>query len=99
MNLYENYKHDDFCRDAMFVQDAVNLRAIARLLVAAADYAADNLGGTQASYEYAPVVMIVDKLQSLCHSDRQEIYSRAYHECRGVVDAATENAAAKEVQS
>lgn len=82
MNLYDKHNHAMFCRDALAVQDACNLRAIARLLVAAADYAADNLGGTQASYDYAPVVMIVNKIESLVHSERGARYSDAYQACR-----------------
>ena len=69
MNLY---------KDALDVQDACNLRAIARLLVKAADAAAD-ADGTDASYCDPAVVLIVNKIESLVHSD--ERFSAAYDEC------------------
>jgi hypothetical protein len=65
-------------REALEVQDAVNLRAIARLLVRAADAAADR-GGTAASYCDPAVVLIVNKIESLVHSD--ERFSEAYAKC------------------
>lgn len=79
MNLYDKHGPKEFARDALFVQDAVNLRAIARLLVAAADYAADNKGGTAASYADPAVVLIVNKIDSLVHS--AERFGAAYTEC------------------
>ena len=65
-------------KDALDVQDACNLRAIARLLVRSADAAAD-AGGTDASYRDAAVVLIVGKIESLVHSDDR--FSAAYDEC------------------
>ena len=65
-------------RDAIEVQDACNLRAIARLLVRAADMAAD-AGGTAASYSDPAVVLIVNKIESLVHSNQR--FSAAYDEC------------------
>ena len=79
MNLYDKHNQKTFCRDALFVQDACNLRAIARLLVAAADFATDNFGGTEASYSDPAVVLIVNKLESLVHSNNK--YSKAYNDC------------------
>jgi hypothetical protein len=79
MNLYEKHDQAAFCRDALFVQDACNLRAIARLLVAAADHAANN-GRVQ---ETDPaVILIVNKLESLVHSELGMNYSNAYDACR-----------------
>jgi hypothetical protein len=66
--------------DALFVQDACNLRAIARLLVQAADAAADK-GGTAASYCDPAVVLIVNKIESLVNSNWRDTYSKAYAEC------------------
>ena len=64
-------------KDALDVQDAVNLRAIARLLVTAADAAAK--GGTEASYSDPAVVLIVNKIDSLVHSN--ERFADAYKGC------------------
>lgn len=68
MNIY---------KQALDVQDAVNLRAIARLLVEAADLASK--GGTEASYSDPAVVLIVNKIESLVHSN--ERFSDAYQGC------------------
>lgn len=66
-------------QSALDVQDACNLRAIARLLVAAADAAAD-AGGTQASYDDPAVILIVSKIESLVNSSWR--FDGAYHECK-----------------
>jgi len=81
LNIYDKHDRAAFAREALFVQDAGNLRAIARLLVAAADYAADR-GGTQASWNDPAVILIVDKLMSLTplRGDARA-YSRAYSAC------------------
>lgn len=71
----------DFRKDAIDVQDAVNLRAIARLLVRAADAAAD-AGGTAASYDDPAVVLIVSKIESLVQSTDVERLTKAYEACR-----------------
>lgn len=68
-------------QDAMDVQDACNLRAIARLLVRAADAAAD-AGGTEASYNDAAVILIVDKIESLVMSQDIPRNVAAWTECR-----------------
>jgi hypothetical protein len=65
-------------KQAIDVQDGVNLRAIARLLVRAADEAAD-AGGTDASYSDPAVVLIVNKIESLVHSS--ERFADAWSEC------------------
>jgi hypothetical protein len=64
---------------ALFLQDACNLRAIARELVRAADEACEQGGGTTASYIDPAVTLIVNKLESLTHSERR--YSEAYARC------------------
>jgi hypothetical protein len=71
--------HTNLYAQALQVQDAVNLRAIARLLVAAADAAADK-GGTAASYRDPAVVLIVNKIESLVYSG--DNFSEAYAECK-----------------
>jgi hypothetical protein len=91
MNLYDKHDHQAFCHDALVVQDACNLRAIARLLVAAADYACDNFGGTDASYNDPAVILIVNKIESLVHSDWNDRYSKAYAECQRIAAPAPGN--------
>lgn len=78
MNLYDKHDQAAFCRDALFVQNGCNVRAIARLLVAAADHAANN-GRCQETD--AAVVLIVNKLESLVHSEFGSNYSDAHEEC------------------
>ena len=67
----------------MYLQNACNLRAIARELVKAADEACDQGGGTAASYVDPAVTLIVNKLESLVHSERR--FSEAYEACKRVV--------------
>lgn len=64
---------------ALAIQDAVNLRAIARELVKAADEACEQSGGTEASYSDPAVVLIVNKIESLVHSEQR--FSEAYKKC------------------
>jgi hypothetical protein len=78
LDLYDKHDRAAFARDALFVQDACNLRAIARLLVAAADHAANN--GRKQETD-AAVVLIVNKLESLVHSELGDIYCNAYEAC------------------
>jgi hypothetical protein len=66
---------------AIQVQDACNLRAIARLLVKAADEAAD-AGGTDASYKDPAVILIVDKIESLVHSQFAIRNADAWDQCK-----------------
>jgi hypothetical protein len=65
---------------ALAIQDAVNLRAIARELVKAADAACDEGGGTLASYVDPAVIPIVNKIESLVYST--EHFSQAYAACQ-----------------
>ena len=71
------YAYANIYRDALEVQDACNLRAIARLLVKAAELAADK-GGTTASYSDPAVVLIVNKIESLVNSSTN---TSAWDEC------------------
>jgi len=82
MNIYKDYDQAALRKAALDVQDAGNLRAIARLLVAAADYAADHCGGTFASYDDAAVILIVDKIESLVRSQDQPRYLAALDVCK-----------------
>lgn len=90
MNAYCN------CRDksrtrfevALYLQDAVNLRAIARELVRAADEAADE-GGTSFSYRDAAVILIVNKIESLVRSNEGDNYSAAYDYCKRLAPPAS----------
>jgi hypothetical protein len=64
---------------ALFLQNACNLRAIARELVRAADEACEQGGGTAATYTDPAVTLIVNKLESLVRSEQR--FSEAYQEC------------------
>lgn len=63
---------------AMEIQDACNLRAIARELVKAVDQAATE-GGTDASYRDPAVVLLVGKIESLVHSSTR--FDLAWDQC------------------
>jgi hypothetical protein len=63
-------------RVALAMQDACNLRAIARAFVQIVDAAAADCGSTDATYADAAVVLAVGKIESLCHSDDR--FSAAY---------------------
>jgi len=76
-------------RLALEVQDAVNLRAIARLLVAAADVAAD-AGGTRASYDDPAVILIVSKIESLVRSQESMRFQIAFENCRTLAERETQ---------
>lgn len=69
MNMFEGMSKEKLRAEAYWCQDGVNLRAIARLLVAAVDRACDQDGGTDASYADAAVIIIADKIQSLVRSE------------------------------
>jgi hypothetical protein len=64
---------------AISLQNACNLRAIARELVKAADEACEQGGGTAASYVDPAVTLIVNKLESLVHSEQR--FNAAYAAC------------------
>lgn len=68
-------------KTALELQDACNLRAIARKLVEAADQAAD-AGGTQASYNDPAVILIVDKIESLVRSQDVKRLNEAWDCCK-----------------
>ena len=68
-------------KTAIELQDACNLRAIARKLVEAADEAAD-AGGTQASYDDPAVILIVDKIESLVRSQDIKRCNEAWDHCK-----------------
>lgn len=78
---------------ALDVQDACNLRAIARLLVVAADAAAEETKSTQGVYDDAAVVMIVNKLESLVRSDAR--FGAAYVLCHERAEATKTKLAAE----
>jgi hypothetical protein len=63
-------------RVALAMQDACNLRAIARAFVQIVDSAAADCGSTTATYDDAAVVLAVGKIESLCHSDDR--FSKSY---------------------
>lgn len=67
-------------RVALGLQDGVNLRAIARELVKAADAAGEETQSTRGVYADAAVVLIVNKLDSLVHS--HDGFGTAYNECK-----------------
>jgi hypothetical protein len=70
---------------ALAIQNACNLRAIARELVKAADAACDEGGGTAASYIDPAVILLVNKLESMVHSEAN--YSAAYAACNAKAGA------------
>ncbi len=65
---------------AIGVQDAGNLRALAREFVKVVDAADDELHSTKAVWEDAAVVLFVNKFEQLCHSEAR--FSEAYKACR-----------------
>ena len=65
---------------AIEIQDACNLRAIAREFVKVVDAASDETQSTTATWDDAAVVMLVNKLESLCRSE--ERFSAAYKLCQ-----------------
>lgn len=67
---------------ALDLQDGVNLRAIARSLVLAADAANMEGGGTAATYADPAVILIINKLESLVRSEAIGTFSRAFAECQ-----------------
>lgn len=65
---------------AIEIQDAGNLRAIAREFVKVVDSASDETGSTKATWDDPAVVLLVSKLESLCRSE--ERFSAAYRLCK-----------------
>jgi len=65
---------------AIDIQDAGNLRAIAREFVKVVDAATEENRSTVETWSDAAVVLLVSKLESLCRSE--ERFSAAYKLCR-----------------
>jgi hypothetical protein len=65
---------------ALEVQDAGNLRALAREFVKVVDAAANATGSTVGTWDDAAVVLFVNKFESLCRSEAR--FSAAYAVCR-----------------
>ena len=69
---------------ALEIQDAGNLRAIAREFVKIVDSASDETQSTTATYNDPAVILLVSKLESLCRSESR--FSWAYQQCRKKAD-------------
>jgi len=65
---------------AVEIQDAGNLRALAREFVKVVDAAMEETKSTTATWEDPAVVMFVNKFESLCRSEAR--FSEAYAKCR-----------------
>ena len=65
---------------ALDVQDAGNLRVLAREFVKVVDTAMDENKSTEATWDDAAVVLFVNKFESLCRSDAR--FSAAYKVCQ-----------------
>jgi hypothetical protein len=65
---------------AIEVQDAGNLRALAREFVKVVDSAMEATGSTKATWDDPAVVLFVNKFESLCRSE--ERFSAAYKLCQ-----------------
>ena len=74
---------------ALDVQDAVNLRALAREFVKVVDQAAEETGSTEATWSDPAVVLFVNKVESLAHSKWDDRFSQAYKACQEKADART----------
>jgi len=64
---------------AIEIQDAGNLRAIAREFVRVVEAAAEETQSTTATWDDPAVVLLVNKLESLCRSEAR--FSAAYTAC------------------
>jgi hypothetical protein len=64
---------------ALEIQDACNLRALAREFVKIVDAADAESTGTEATWADAAVRLFVSKFESLCYSS--DNFSKAYDEC------------------
>lgn len=65
---------------AIDVQDAGNLRALAREFVKVVDTAMEENQSTMATWADPAVVLFVNKFESLCHSEQR--FSEAYAACK-----------------
>jgi hypothetical protein len=70
MNNYNRFK------TALEIQDGGNLRAIAREFVRVVDDAMAETQSTTATWDDAAVVLVVNKMESLCRSEAR--FSAAY---------------------
>ena len=66
---------------ALEVQDAGNLRALAREFVKVVDAASNETRSTEATWADAAVVIFVNKLNSLCRANDGLVFSAAYDKC------------------
>lgn len=64
---------------AIAIQDAGNLRALAREFVRVVDNAMEETKSTQATWEDAAVRLFVNKFESLCRSESN--YAKAFNVC------------------
>jgi hypothetical protein len=71
---------------ALDVQDAVNLRALAREFVKVVDQAADDTKSTEATWNDPAVVLFVNKFESLVHSNWDSRFSDAYRACQEKIE-------------
>lgn len=67
---------------ALDVQDAVNLRALAREFVKVVDQAAEETKSTIETWADPAVVLFVNKLESLSHTNWNDVFSKAYRTCQ-----------------
>lgn len=70
----------DRFKSALAVQDAGNLRALAREFVRVVDNADEELRSTRAVWEDPAVILFVNKLESLTRSEQR--FSAAYNACQ-----------------
>jgi hypothetical protein len=73
---------------ALDIQDAVNLKALARWFVAVVDDADNEHHSTIGVWEDPAVRLFVNKFESLCSSDSN--FSKAYRECLDKANEATD---------
>ncbi|BAR61916.1 hypothetical protein ACFLEY_22280 [Bradyrhizobium sp. YCK136] len=72
---------------ALDVQDAVNLRALAREFVKVVDQAAEETQSTEATWADPAVRLFVNKFESLSHSNWNDHFAEAYKACREKANA------------
>ena len=78
-------------RVAIEIQDAGNLRAIAREFVKVVDAASDETRSTEATWRDAAVVLLANKIESLTRSE--ERFGQAYADCIARAEGKKESAA------
>lgn len=77
---WDNRASYDRFRVAIDIQNAGNMRAIARELVKVVDNAMDELKSTEAVWRDPAVTLLVNKLEELSHSQMR--FSEAYASCQ-----------------